>query len=861
MTASERRREGSVLEQQPRRIPGIPLLILLGVVVLVSLGGWLVAHRETESARREAERQLSAVADLKVSQIVEWRAERMADAAVISRNPFNATRVKAFLSRNDPRDRGDDIRAWMDSIRHENSVLDVLLVDSGGSVRLTAGPSPADIGRHARGQLADVVRTGKTVLSDLHVAAGIAVPHLDLCIPLSGSASGAGGKDPFGAMLVRIDPNAFLFPLVKLWPVPSPTAETLLVRRDGDSVTFLNELRHRKGTILSLTFPLASERLPAAMAARGAGGVVRGIDYRGIPVLAAPRAIPDSPWFLVAKVDEEEVFSALRRRVGEIAAAAAGLILFSALGLLLWWKQKEAGVLRRQIEVEEALRKSEERHRLFLENARDVVLLLRCDGRIAEANEAAQRAYGHDREALLSMTIRDLRAPVTRQDLSGQMEEADRRGILFETEHLRRDGTTFPVEVSSRGVTVGDERFLMSVVRDITDRKRAEQEVRVLEAQLSQAQKMESIGRLAGGVAHDFNNLLLVILGHAELLLSKVAAADPALRASLQEIRTAGERARDLTAQLLAFGRRQMLEIRTIDLNEVVADFEKMLSRLIGEGIAVSTDLDPGAGPVRADPSQVVQILMNLSVNARDAMRDGGTLVLATANADLVGESAKGFPEASPGQYVMLSVSDTGCGMDAETRERIFDPFFTTKETGKGTGLGLSTVYGIVRQHGGHITVESAPGKGSDFRIYLPRADGRDPDRAGTGFGGISAGGSERILVVEDDPVVRDLVCRLLAALGYDVIEAAGVDDALRVAQERDGIRLVLTDVVMPGMSGRQLFERIAVLRPGIGVLYMSGYDDDEISGRGVVAAGVPFLQKPFTAEALARKVREALSG
>jgi CheY-like chemotaxis protein len=370
---------------------------------------------------------------------------------------------------------------------------------------------------------------------------------------------------------------------------------------------------------------------------------------------------------------------------------------------------------------------------------------------------------------------------------------------------------------------------------------------------------MEAVGRLAGGVAHDFNNLLTVIQGHSELLLARLPADDPT-RKEIDQIRKAGERAAGLTRQLLAFSRRQVLQARVLDLNEVAVDMEKMMHRLIGEDIELITRLGPEMPHVKADPGQLEQVIMNLAVNARDAMPDGGRLILETADTLLDEGFCRDHPPTRPGRYVMLALTDTGTGMTPETRAHLFEPFFTTKEKGKGTGLGLATVYGIVKQSGGYIWAESEPGKGSTFRIYLPPVDA--PARSHEPRGGAPATieGSETILLVEDEPVVRQLARRILEMNGYTVLEAGDVGDARRLCATHPGpIQLLLTDVVMPVMSGRGLADALSGLRPGMRVLYMSGYTDDAVMRHGIQAEGVPFLQKPFTPQGLAAKVREVL--
>ena len=386
---------------------------------------------------------------------------------------------------------------------------------------------------------------------------------------------------------------------------------------------------------------------------------------------------------------------------------------------------------------------------------------------------------------------------------------------------------------------------------NITERRR-------LEEQLRQSQRLEAVGSLAGGIAHDFNNLLSVILGQSELLLRRLGAGDPALK-RVEEIRKAGERAALLTRQLLAFSRKQVLVTEVLDLGAVVADLASMLRRLIGEDIVLRTVVTPGTGPARADRGQIEQVIVNLVVNARDAMPEGGTIRVEVENADLDGAYVASHPPGAAGRFVMLAVSDTGMGMDAATRTRAFEPFFTTKEKGKGTGLGLATVYGIVKQSGGYVWLYSEPGEGATFKVYLPRVEGVAEARAAATRPAMPTG-TETVLLVEDEGMLRELAREVLEQSGYLVLEAAGGEDALRVAGAHEGtIHLLLTDVVMPGMSGRAVAERLAPSRPGMKVLYTSGYTDDAVFQRGVLPEGTAFIQKPFTAEGLARKVREIL--
>jgi signal transduction histidine kinase len=394
---------------------------------------------------------------------------------------------------------------------------------------------------------------------------------------------------------------------------------------------------------------------------------------------------------------------------------------------------------------------------------------------------------------------------------------------------------------------------------ELAERRRAEDDRAHLEQQLRQSQKIESIGRLAGGVAHDFNNLLTVINGYADLIWLDMGPDNPH-RASLMEIRTAGERAADLTRQLLAFGRQQLLQPRVLALNALVLDAIKMLDRLLGEDVELVTDLDPALGRVRVDAGQIDQVIINLAVNARDAMPRGGTLTLQTRNVLLDDAYAEGHVHIPAGSYVLLAVSDTGIGIAADTLPRIFEPFFTTKEHGKGTGLGLSTVYGIVKQSGGWIWVYSELERGTTFKIYLPAIDEPLSDSTHNGAEPQTPGGSETVLVVEDDAMVRRLMAQALTSLGYDVLEADGPDEARRVsAAETRHIPLLITDVVMPQMSGRELAAILHDSRPAMRILYVSGYTDDAVVRHGLLDRSMAFLQKPFTPSGLARKVREVL--
>ena len=507
--------------------------------------------------------------------------------------------------------------------------------------------------------------------------------------------------------------------------------------------------------------------------------------------------------------------------------------------------------------VRKQLLERDELFRLITENAADMIAVVDVDGRRLYNSPSYERILGYTPQELGTNSLEQIH-PDDCDKVKKASLEAIRTGMGQSVEYrmCHKDGNWRTLE--SRTSTILDPRGkverLVIVNRDITQRK-------LLEEQFRQAQKMEAVGRLSGGVAHDFNNLLGVIIGYGEIVQERIAATDP-LRSSVDEILKASHRAASLTRQLLAFSRQQVLDPKILDLKTVVKDMEKMLQRLIGEDIELKTDLAPAGARIKADAGQIEQVVLNLAVNARDAMPNGGKLVLATSNFHMDEDSVRRYPyPVSVGDYLLLTVSDTGVGMDAATRARVFEPFFTTKEKGKGTGLGLSMVYGVVKQSGGYIDVTSEPNAGATFKIYLPKAEGAVVPQPQTELLA-SLHGTEMVLLVEDERSLRVLARRQLESCGYSVLEAGSGTDALEVAGKYPGtIHLLLTDVVMPGMNGRILAQELVRHRPQLGVIYMSGYTGQVVGADGVLNEGSCFLAKPFTREELARKLREALEG
>src|SRR5579872_1219910 len=504
---------------------------------------------------------------------------------------------------------------------------------------------------------------------------------------------------------------------------------------------------------------------------------------------------------------------------------------------------------------EQALRRSEARYRSLVQSSVYGIYRSSLEGRFLDVNTAliAMLGYSSPEDVLLLDPEKDVFAQP--EEHVRLIKEFRRTGRLdgFEVKWRRKDGRTITVRISGRAVSSADEPadVLEAIAEDVTDR-------RALEDQFRQAQKMEAVGRLAGGVAHDFNNLLMVISGYAEVILAGLNVEHP-LHEKGRAIQLAADRATTLTRQLLAFSRKQLLELKVVDVNAIVEDMERLLRPLIGENVELSTVRSPEAAHTRADAGQLEQVLMNLVVNAKDAMSQGGKLTIQTQTV-VVDERHRGGQQfIHPGHYVLLSVSDTGMGMDRETQSRIFEPFFTTKEKGKGTGLGLSTVYGIVKQTGGYVMVQSELGRGTTFQIYLPLTQAAAEQQA-VSVPDTALGGIETILLVEDEESVRQLVRDTLVNKGYQVIEAENSESGIAAAVRHKGkLDLVITDVVMPGMGGREMVKQLAQSRADAKVLYLSGYTEDAIVSDGSIESGTAFLQKPFTLQSLSRKVREVL--
>ena len=968
-------------------------LVFATITLMVLSAGYGYFHSETGRIRMEKSADLSAIASLKSSQIEQWRKERLGDATRSATSPFFQQALEVWLGdRENP-----ELRAlWKKRLRREqiaNEYDDVLLLDLDGRLLLSALDNPDPMDPATRQAMGAALAKGRAVFSDLYRCSEGHI-HLDVAVPVSGAV----GR-PMAMFIMRTNAETYLYPLIQSWPTSSPSAETIIVRRDGDAVLFLNHLRHQSGSGLRLRIPLTETRIPAVQAVLGKKGLFQGIDYRGVAVLADLRSVPGFPWLMVTKVDTGEIMAEARYRTGITAFFVLVLILLAAMVSGFAYRQRQARFYRVLYRSEQRQRQAMEEFRTTLYSLGDGVITTDRQGRLRQMNPVAEQLTGwteaearnrpieeivsvidektrdgidnpagkvlrEGRATESAITVllvsRDGRetpviisgAPIQNENHSPtgavlichdqtiarkdqqklQQSEADlaeseqKFRLIFENAplgilHFDKNGVitacndnfiriigssknaligldmlklpdtrivgilrealqgrTASFEGDYRSVTadkVTPTRVLFSpvvlesgsveggigIVEDVTRQRQADAEREKLEAQFRQAQKMEAVGRLAGGIAHDFNNMLSIINGYAEMALMNLAPSD-ALYSKIRQIMNAGRRSADLVHQLLAFARKQTIAPICLNLNHTVAPMLSMLQSLIGEDIDLLWKPADDLWTVKMDPAQIDQILANLTVNARDAISGVGKVTIETGNIAFDASYCarhKGFIE---GEFVMLAVSDDGCGMDRQTLDLLFEPFFTTKGVGKGTGLGLSTVYGIVKQNNGFINVYSEPGKGTTFKIYMPREVNPDTLTETTLNQPVEVpGGDETILVVEDEEMVLEIAKTILEQLGYTVLATTTPRDALDLAALYEGeIHLLMTDVVMPEMSGRDLCRGILPLRPGIRTLFMSGYTANVIAHHGVLDKGVYFLQKPFSMEALAVKLREVLS-
>ncbi len=698
------------------------------LIVVASGIGYL--RLQLAAMRQTASRELAAIRDLKVEAIAAWRAERIQDASYFTRVPAVARALVSYLDHAGDEAAKEKVAGFLRPMQETRAYAGLVILDGTGEPRLSipeAFHPDAGMLRIAREAL--VTRT--VAVGDLRDGAVTPQMRMDLAAPMVDPDGGRGSR-PIGVIVIRVNAGAELARMIGSWPIPSESAETLLARRENGAVVFLSALRHRAEDTRDLHFPADDPDLPAAMAARGEIGVYEGIDYRGVRVLAAIGSVPGTPWGLVAKVDQQEIYAPLRRQTGAVVLVVFALLLATGFWTETIWRRRVAGMLELELEAERRYRELAERFALITRYGSDVILMADEQGHLVEANERAVEAYGFSREQLRAMTQREIRAPEARAQLEADLARAGAAGGgLFETLHARRDGTAFPVEVNYRPVRIGGQTFRLEFIRDITRRKRDEEERRRFASQLEQTQRLESLGVMAGGIAHDFNNLLTTILGRTGILLLDVKEDSP-LCDGLKEIEHASERAAGLCRQMLAYAGKGQTALEALSLSRLVDEMVNLLNVSIPAPITFRRRLDQGIPLIKSDATQVRQVIMNLVVNAAEAIGErAGVIEVSTGvvecdEADLRADSPLVPP--APGRFVYLEVSDTGGGMDAPTQARIFDPFFTTKAAGRG--LGLPAVLGIVLNNRGSLKVKSEPGKGSTFRVLFPVTKNTQPPAA-----------------------------------------------------------------------------------------------------------------------------------
>jgi PAS domain S-box-containing protein len=823
--------------------------ILLGFIsVGLVISGTLYYLAERSRIRIERYEGIAAVANLKVEEIDQWRLERLADARVLSKSPLMRKAILGLVRAPNNSQLMGEIKEQLVLERRLGLYTGAFVLDTTGGIILSVGGSSSIIGTSERPSFHEAVAARKTVLTDLFRGSDgeVHIDAMDVVLDESGR--------PVAAVVLRSDPDNFLYPLIDSWPVPRRTAETILLEKQGSEIVFLNNLLYHSGSALTMRVPLSSNMPLAVQAGLGRVGMFEGKDYRGEDVLADFHPVPNTPWLLVAKVDASEILSEATYRGGVVIFLVILFIILSVVATAYAYRRDQVKIYRELYRAGTALRESEERFRSLVEGSTSAIWI--DDGKsFLYANPAALEITGYSFEELSHLSIVKLVHPDFREYVMKQAGERMKGGETpkhYEYQIVKKTGEAVWIDFSGAVIDYQGRQAMIASAYDISDRKR-------LEEQLVQARKMEAIGRLAGGVAHDYNNMLGVIMGYTDLVAMNVKKDDPVHR-YVELISSASKRAADLTRQLLAFARKEIVSPKPIDPNRAIVSLQKMLGKLIGEDITLKFLPGKGIWNVKIDPTQFDQIFINLATNARDAIDGVGEVVVETANVVVDEAYTRNKMGFAPGEYMMLSFSDTGRGMDSETMGKIFEPFFTTKEKGRGTGLGLSTLYGIVGQNGGNIDVYSEPGEGTTFKIYIPRYYG-ELEAPETEAETSNVAGSETVLIVEDEADLLELAKSSLEEYGYKVLTSLSPGKGILLCETcQDEIHLLLTDVVMPAMNGKELRDRIRRIRPDIKTLFMSGYTAEIIAHRGVLEEDVEFIQKPFTPYALAKKVREVLN-
>ena len=734
-------------------------LVMALITVVFLVGGLFLYHRREQLFRQSIEDGLSVVAQLKAEQIVQWRAERLADADILVGNSFFTEGVERYMVSSKDLEAKDKVITGLAIVGKSYPYQDILLTDVNGSVLLSLNDSVHRLSDVTLAQVAIAIKEHTAVITDFHYPPDGNSPRIDAIAPIF--TWGQDSPQAIGAVVLCIDPSKYLYPLLQSWPVPSETAETLLVERDGDQVLFLNELRHQKDTALKLSIPLSQQEVTAAMVVMGKEGVVEGKDYRGVKVLATLKHIPDSPWYMVAKIDVSEALAAWRFSASIIMAFVALLLAAALAGTGLIWQRRQRLAYQALYQAEETLRQSEEKYRTILREIADSYFEVDLAGNLTFVNDAACRNLRYSRKELLGMNYRGFAAEESIEHVYQAFNTVYRtgepnKGFLWKL--IRKDGSIGFADTSAsllRSQT-GEIIGFRGVGRDVTERKMAEEERKQLELKAQIASRLASVGEMAAGVAHEINNPLTGVIGYAQYLVER-EDIPPDIRSELAAINDGARRVAGIVQRLLAFSRQTEPERKLVDINELIESTLVLRAyHLRVNNIEVVTRLAPDLLETVADPGQIQQVLLNLIVNAEKEMKlahGKGKLTMTTEKSD---------------NTIKICCQDDGPGIKPEVMDRIFDPFFTTSEVGQGTGLGLSLCYGIVAEHKGKIYAESKPGKGATFIMELPVVTANEqPKPAEPVVKKSRKAVKARILVVDDEQVVRDVVNRVLIGEGH----------------------------------------------------------------------------------------------
>jgi PAS domain S-box-containing protein len=831
-------------------------VVALCALAATALTVWVLRNEYAKELNYWNER-LTRVANTNTLLFRLWIQERNADALTVASFPTVKASVLGLAGKETAEGRTHTF-AILDLVRDPHMYSASYVLDDKGKVVASSSGAPPP-----EPEILQAYRTFGNVgiLTMFQPGKDVGFPPLAVIAPIRTPIGVGGPQSSSGEVVgavILVTQREVLKPLFLTDVTTTASGETLFVSRRGKEAVFVSPFRSGPQDRTGLPeSPKPGKPALLALEGREVFGEYR--DYRGTAVLAVTRMIPEVGWGMVTKIDRKEALIGFRQAVvQDLSILLVSLGALVTLSFALWRHQQVHGLrteIARRKQTEEELHQSEQRFfTAFRSSPEAMSITVLKDGRYIEANDVFLRTLGYEREELVGKTSTELRIWARLEDRSALIQKLLRGELVRDMELNARtkSGQIRQVLLSLETIHLQDELCVLASLRDITEHK-------LLEEQLRQAQKMEAVGRLAGGVAHDFNNLLAIMMGYSELLLGKLSSSD-ANRKTVEHIFDAAKKASEVTHQLLALSRRQVLQTKVVDLNAVAGDAQKLLQRLMGEDIELVMRLGPDAGYVMADPGQLVQVIMNLAVNSRDAMPGGGRLTIETTNVVVDKTYAHTHRPQEPGAYVMLVVSDTGHGMDENTQIHIFEPFFTTKELGKGTGLGLSTVYGIVKQSNGSIWVESHPDRGTTFRIYLPQVAQPRNQEEHSVPASEALGGSETILIVEDEQSLRKMTRESLEIAGYRVLEATDVYDAICIAeQHKEPIHMLVTDMVMPKMSGTALAEKVREIRIGIQVIYVSGHTDSSLLRHQLTAENTSFLQKPYSRNDLLREIRKLL--